>query len=135
MPQLVKGGKWIFGWAVVGTDRKIRIPPEAFVEYGFQTGEEVLFLPGSRRSGGFSIGRPESLAQSKIPLEKRSIGRGRIEEGGQVVLPSETGAVPGRRLLVGRGSGVALGFIQQGPIFEEALRHGEVLTFTPKSEV
>ena len=47
MPQLSKGGKWIFGWVVVDDTRKIRIPPEAFGEYGFRMGEGVLFTTWS----------------------------------------------------------------------------------------
>jgi hypothetical protein len=130
MPQLAKGGKWIFGWVVVGPQREIRIPPEAYAEYGFQAGEEVIFLAGSRRSGGFSIGRPEKLAQSKIPLEGRAVGRGTIGPSGTVELPPNTGVRPGERLLAGRGSGLALGFIRQGPIFEAALRHPELRIFS-----
>jgi hypothetical protein len=131
MPQLAKGGKWVFGWAIVGPRREIRIPPEAYAEYGFQAGEEVVFLAGSRTSGGFAIGRPETLARSGIPLESRAIGRGKIGPSGIVELPPETGAQPGERLLAGRGSGFALGFIRQGRIFEEALRHDELRVFAP----
>jgi len=75
MPQLVKGGKWVFGWAVVGPGGGIRIPPQAYAEYGFQPGERVLFLHGSQRSGGFGIGRPETLAQAQIPLPRRAFLR------------------------------------------------------------
>jgi hypothetical protein len=132
MPQLAKGGKWVFGWVVVGPRREIRIPPEAYAEYGFRAGEEVVFLAGSRKSGGFGIGRPEKLAQSKILLEKRAIGRGTIGPSGILELPPETGIRPGERLLAGRGSGLALGFLQQGPIFEEALRHDELQVFAPE---
>ena len=31
MPRLVKGAKWTFGWVVVGPEREIAIPPEAWV--------------------------------------------------------------------------------------------------------
>ncbi len=130
MPQLAKGGKWVFGWVVVGPQREIRIPPEAYAEYGFQAGEEVVFLAGSRRSGGFGIGRPEKLAQSKIPLERRAIGRGTIGPSGIIALPPETGIQPGERLLAGRGSGFALGFLRQGPILEEAVNHPELKIFS-----
>jgi hypothetical protein len=132
MPQLAKGGKWVFGWVLVGPDRDIRIPPEAYAEYGFQAGEEVVFLAGSRASGGFGIGRPEKLKQSAIPLARRAIARGRIGEGGRVALPPETGAEPGQRLLAGRGSGLALGFLRQGRIVAEALRHPELEVFGPE---
>ena len=48
MPRLVKGAKWTFGWVVVGPEREIVIPPEAWDEYGFQAGDEAIFTPGSR---------------------------------------------------------------------------------------
>jgi hypothetical protein len=129
MPQLAKGGKWVFGWVVVGPRREIRIPPEAYAEYGFQAGEEVVFLAGSHTSRGFSIGRPERLQRLEIPLIQRATGRGRINEGGKILLPPGIDIPPGERLLAGRGSGLALAFIQQGRIFEEALQHAELKIF------
>ena len=130
MPQLVKGGKWIFGWVVVGSNCEIPIPPEAFTEYGFQSGETVFFIRGSRTSGGFSIGRSEKLVQSKIDLRLRGLGQGTIDQVRPLVLPPDIGLKPGDRLLVGRGSGLALGFLQRGPIFEEAQKHTELEIFT-----
>jgi hypothetical protein len=62
MPQLVKGGKWVFGWVIVGPRGELTIPPEAWDEYQFQVGDEVTFIPGSRRSGGFSLSHPRLLA-------------------------------------------------------------------------
>jgi hypothetical protein len=56
MPSLTKGGKWVFGWVVVGQDRTIRIPPEAWEEYGFQAQDEVIFLRGSGLALGFLQG-------------------------------------------------------------------------------
>ena len=58
MPRLVKGAKWTYGWVVVGPTRRIVIPPEAWRAFGFQAGGEAVFLPGSRRSGGFSLSTP-----------------------------------------------------------------------------
>ena len=58
MPRLVKGAKWTFGWVVVGPERKIVIPPEAWDEYGFQVGDEAIFTPGSLKSGGFGVSTP-----------------------------------------------------------------------------
>jgi hypothetical protein len=34
MPQLVKGGKWCFGWTVVPPAKRLFIPPDAWDEYG-----------------------------------------------------------------------------------------------------
>ena len=38
MPRLVKGAKWTYGWVIVGPAREITIPPDAWREFGFQTG-------------------------------------------------------------------------------------------------
>ena len=62
MPRLVKGGKWTYGWVVIGPEGEITIPPEAWREFGFQAGDEAVFIPGSRRSGGFAISTPELMA-------------------------------------------------------------------------
>lgn len=123
MPQLVKGGKWVFGWVLVGFQRELTIPPEAWDEYGFQAGGEVAFLPGSRRSGGFGLSTPRLLEQMTGPLRTRVLARGRIAENGQLVVPPALGIPPGARLLAVRGSGRALGFAAQGPIYDEALKH------------
>jgi bifunctional DNA-binding transcriptional regulator/antitoxin component of YhaV-PrlF toxin-antitoxin module len=126
MPRLVKGGKWVYGWVVVGPEGEIILPPEARREYGFQAEAEVLFLRGSRSSGGFGISSP---GQITIPLAGRALGRGRISEDGQVTVPPEIGVQPGDRLLAVRGSGRALGFVARGPIYEEALGHPELEVF------
>jgi hypothetical protein len=92
-------------------------------EYGFQAGDEVIFLRGSKRSGGFSIGRVEKLPSL---FEKRILARGRMARQGRVTLPLETCVRPGDRLLAVRGSGLALGLSAQGPIYELALKHPEL---------
>ena len=126
MPQLVKGGKWVFGWVVVQAGKKITVPPEAYREYGFQAGGEIVFTCGSRRSGGFGIGRAD-----KIPalLSKRVLAQGYMGKRGRVVLPSEVEAQVGDRLLTVRGSGYALGFLAHGPIYAAALQHSELAVF------
>lgn len=127
MPQLTKGGKWVFGWSVVSQNREIRIPPDAYHEYGFQPGEMVLVFRGSRFSGGFSLGKLEKLKNSL--LLTRSIGQARIGTDGLAMLIPEIGVQPDERILAVRGSGLALGFIQYGPIYEEALKHPEIELF------
>ena len=54
MPQLGKGGKWVFGWVHVNLDRSISIPPEAWAEYGFEEGVEVVLLRGSASSVSYT---------------------------------------------------------------------------------
>lgn len=129
MPQLAKGGKWVFGWVVVGPDKDMRIPPEAYTEYGFQPGETVFFMKGSRRSGGFGLGK--STVLSAAPILPRKLAQGTVSVAGTVSLPPEVEIQPGERLLVVRGSGLALGFLQRGPIYEEALKHPELEIFIP----
>jgi hypothetical protein len=125
---LVKGGKWVFGWVVVGPQGALVIPPAAWDEYGFQVGDEVTFIAGSRRSGGFGLSHPRLLDEAAMPTaiplaSTRALARGRIDEAGRVVVPAAVGVRPGARQLAGRGRGLALGFVARGPIYEEALRY------------
>jgi hypothetical protein len=129
MPQLVKGGKWVFGWVLVGPQGAVTIPPEAWDEYAFQTEDEVIFLPGSRRSGGFGLSTPRLLEQMGRPLQEQVLARGHIAENRQVIVPPTIEIRPGDRLLAVRGSGKALGFVAEGPIYEEALQHPSLEVF------
>jgi len=134
MPQLVKGGKWVFGWTFVGPGRVVTIPSDAWDEYRFRVGDEITFIAGSRRSGGFGLSHERLLAGTALVLGARVLAQGRIEEEGRVPVPAAVGIEPGDMLLVVRGSGRALGFLTRGPIYEEALRHPELLSFGPKAE-
>ncbi len=127
MPQLAKGGKWVFGWSVVGQGRELSIPPEAWLEYGFSNQEVVLFTRSSQSSGGFGIGKQDKLLNS--PIQTRILAQATVHEQGKVLLPQDVETNPGDRLLVVRGSGLALSFLARGPIYEEALKHPELETF------
>ena len=132
MPRLVKGGKWAYGWVVIRPEGEITIPPQAWGEFGFQAGGEAVFTPGSRHSGGFAISTPELMAEISKRLERaasRVLARGRFAESGRVTVPPEVGVSPGGRLLAVRGSRYGLGFVAQGPIYEEALKHPELEVF------
>ncbi|MGD8456556.1 MAG: hypothetical protein PVF83_09240 [Anaerolineales bacterium] len=153
MPQLVKGGKHTFGWTRVGNTGRIRIPPEALEEYQLQEAGKLLLIPGSRTSGGFALGAQEAVAQSQLGnltdishmLEESLTVEGELIEDkgrpygwvvlrdGGVTIPAGTlarfGVETGGKLLVIRGSGLAVGFAVRGPIVEEALKHPELLTF------
>jgi len=129
MPQLVKGGKWIFGWTIVSPDRFITIPPDAWIEYGFQIDDPIAFLKGSKTSGGFAVGRIETLNQKSALLLDRAIAHGSITTAGRIALPPAVDVHPGDHLLVARGSGLALGFLIKGPIIDEALKHPEIDIF------
>ena len=154
MPQLVQGGKYVYGLSKIGKTGAIIIPPEAKVEYGFQDGDRVIILSGSRKSGGFGVTKSSilqktslarilqdisSLANYRIPEAETIENKGRwlcwstIKTGGYIQLPAETlskySLEPGDLLAVGRGSNLALSFIARGVILEEALKHPELELF------
>jgi hypothetical protein len=131
MPRLAKGGKWTYGWVIVGTERKIIIPPDAWRKYGFQAGEVAIFFAGSRTSGGFAVSTPQLTAASDAKrggVGLRELGRSLF--GNEcVVIPPEIPVMPGARLLAVLGSCYGLGFVARGPIYEEAMRHPELEVF------
>lgn len=120
MPQLAKGGKWVFGWVTVGADRRIRIPPDAWNEYGFREGADALLLRGSVASGGVAVGLSD-----RVPaiLHTRVIAGTSCEPDRFVRLPEMPGVDPGQRLLAVRGSGLALSLLAKGRIYEMARTH------------
>jgi len=131
MSRLAKGAKWAFGWTVVGPEKEIIIPPEAWDEYGFQMGGEAVFTLGSRTSGGFGVSTSALVVEAGERMGGaglRELGQSRFGDG-RVTLPPEVNAKPGDRLLTVRGSCYGLGFIAHGPIYEEALKHPELEVF------
>ncbi len=147
MPQLVKGGKYIFGWSRVGEIGKIIIPPDAFIEYQFTMAPNAYLLSGSKKSGGFGITtldllkssqfsdilndhpeleNPEYIFGNSIKYDQRIFCVVPFKDR-SINVPFDVlelyGVKKGRMLLTVRGSYVALGFIVKGPIVEEAKRH------------
>jgi len=129
---LVKGAKWCFGWVVVTPMLRLIIPSDAWNEYGFQFGEDALFLPGSQHSGGYSLTSPRLLSgysNSLSPgLSNRLLAKGCFGNG-VVFLPPELNFKPGERLLAVRGSGLALGLLTKGLIYAEACKHPDLEVF------
>jgi len=152
MPQLVKGGKYIFGWAVIQSDGRIRIPDEAYDEYHFCKTNAVILLSGSKTSGGFSVHKPDFLAGAKVGRQIADVigynkGSGLFTSRKLEVIKSGSRLIcwttldhkkyitisdewldlltmqSSTRLLVGRGSGLGPAFIAKGPIYNEALKH------------
>jgi len=132
LPQLVKGAKWCFGWVVVTPMLRLVIPPEAWDEYGFQFGEDALFIPGSQRSGGYGLSSPQLFSKYSdsisLGLSNRLLAKGCFGNG-VVFLPLELKLKPGERLLVVRGSGLALGLLNKGLIYAEACKHPDLEVF------
>ncbi|MFX1365026.1 MAG: hypothetical protein ACFFCE_02725 [Promethearchaeota archaeon] len=154
MPQLVKSGKYIFGWSKIGNQGKIKIPPEAFQEYNLSIDKSVILFSGSKTSGGFGLSSMRILRNSvmnelieKNPLlANYEIPEGeiiefknkkycwlKIQEDKSIILPERTLNAfeinKNVHLLSGRGSHLAIGFIAKGSIFKEAQKHPEIEIF------
>jgi bifunctional DNA-binding transcriptional regulator/antitoxin component of YhaV-PrlF toxin-antitoxin module len=151
VPQLVKGGKYLYSWSKVSSKGKIVIPNEAIMEYNLLTCDNVILMPGSKRSGGFGLTSMELLKNSALSaildghpeLSKFQIIEGeaiaikgktycwvKMNKDGNIVVPVRTlksyGINPGDNLLSVRGSRIALGFPVRGPIIDEAKKHSNI---------
>ena len=66
MPQMNRGGKFIFGRSLVHEDGTVRLPDQAAEEYGLTAGSRVYLFTGSKSTGGFCITRKALLEPSKL---------------------------------------------------------------------
>ena len=152
MPQLVKRGKYVFGWSKVSKKGGIRLPDEAAEEYQLNLSDRVFVMSGSKTSGGFSIIKENVFLDSSLAvilenndsLASFAIEKGRTIQLGSrkicwteimgntsIQLPLDTlesfGVMPDDHLLSVRGSGLGVGLIVKGPIIEEAKNHPELI--------
>jgi len=68
VPQLSKGGKFVFGRSVLREDLSVRFPPQAVREYAITAERRVYLMTGSRSTGGFCVSRRGLLAPSKLGM-------------------------------------------------------------------
>ncbi|MBD3226808.1 MAG: hypothetical protein GF329_01365 [Candidatus Lokiarchaeota archaeon] len=145
MPQIVKGGKYIFGWSRVSKNGEIKINNEAMIEYDFNIGDKVILLPGSSYSEGFGIKSIKRIKKSKLKdilennptlvnfmvnmgdtilYKDKYLSWTKINENNSIKLPLETLSkyeiTPEMKLLSVRGSWLSLGFVAKGRLIEEA---------------
>lgn len=66
MPQLNKGGKFVFGFSVMRDDLTIHIPPQALSEYDATRDDKVIIFTGSKITGGFCVTTYPLLSGSKL---------------------------------------------------------------------
>lgn len=66
MPQVTKGGKYIFGWSKIRNDLSIQLPQMAIDEYNITSEGKVFLISGSKTTGGFVVTRKGLLYDSKI---------------------------------------------------------------------
>lgn len=57
MPQLNKGGKFVFGWSEIKNDYEVNIPPQAIKEYNIVSEGRVILISGSKATGGVVVSR------------------------------------------------------------------------------
>lgn len=143
MPQMNKGGKFIFGKSLIREDGNIYLPPMAVQEYDISCEHRVYLFTGSKSTGGFCVTRKGLLLPSKLghiltenpELLDYDISEGefvrykgrsycwvKISDDGCLELPKETlGSLnigSGDKLLSIRSSNIAFTMGARGPLFE-----------------
>lgn len=63
MPQMNKGGKFIFGKSLIRADLTIHLPAQALAEYNATSEGKVYLFTGSKVTGGFCVTRKGLLGQ------------------------------------------------------------------------
>ena len=66
MPQMNKGGKFIFGKSLIREDLTIHLPLQALTEYNATAEGKVYLFTGSKITGGFCGTRKRFLEPSKL---------------------------------------------------------------------
>lgn len=155
MPQMNKGGKFIFGKSVIKEDGTIKIPPQAIDEYQITIEKKVYLFTGSKSTGGFCVTRKGLLEKSKINnilLDNQDLQnytcesgeflkyKGRsycwtdISEEGEIILTDQMmrflDVKPDTILLSIRSSDIAFTMGAKGPLLEKARNYeGVIPTF------
>lgn len=90
MPQLNKGGKYVFGWLLIRPGGILQFPSMAVSEYKLNEANAVIAFTGSKSTGGFCVTTEKLLAGSKlkgileaIPVEK-CFGKGNLRRNERV---------------------------------------------------
>lgn len=155
MPQMNKGGKFIFGESVIRPDGRVQFPPQAIAEYHIASEGKVYLFTGSKVTGGFCVTRQGLLLPSRlghILTDLPELLRYEAPEGaflrykgraycwtavsasGEIRLTEGMLAAlqlaPGMRLLSIRSSDIAFTMGAKGPLWEKAERFpGEIPLF------
>lgn len=152
MPQLNKGGKFVFGLSVIKPDLTIRIPPQTLLEYDALRDGKIIIFTGSKITGGFCVTTYSLLSDSKlshlleecpalkdcqisegelVPYKGRKYAWLHIDKSGVIRLPQSTlealGLQRGMELLSIRSSNIAFTMGAKGPLLEKAYHfQGEI---------
>lgn len=148
MPQLEKGGKFVYGKSLIRRGSLINFPPQAIDEYNITVEGKVYLCTGSKSTGGFCVTRKGLLLPSKIGniltdiplLQNYKLPEGEfvaykgryycwvgISRAGQITLSKEAMAFlhleEGMELLSIRSSDIAFVMGAKGPLLEIAANY------------
>ncbi len=148
MPQMNKGGKFVFGKSLVQENGMLHFPEQAIREYDITVEGRVYLFTGSKSTGGFCVTRKGLLEPSRLghiladtPILKDYTSKqgefikykGRayswvdITEDGRIVLSDEMMSFlkiePGMKLLSIRSSDIAFTMGAYGRLVEESMKH------------
>ena len=155
MPQMNRGGKFIFGESVIHPGGRMQLPPQAVGEYRITSEGKVYLFTGSKSTGGFCVTRRGLLLPSKlgrilsetpsllhykvpagtfVPYKGRAYCWIAISMTGEITLTEEMMVFlhlkPEMRLLSIRSSDIAFTMGAKGPLLEKAAHFsGEIPLF------
>lgn len=150
MPQMNKGGKFIFGKSLIRDDGTLRFPKQTIEEYNITAEGKIYLFTGSKSTGGFCVTRKGLLAPSKlghiltetpelkeytapqgafIKYKGRSYAWMNISDDGQIILTDEImdflRIKSGMKLLSIRSSDIAFTMGAFGRLVDESTKHEE----------
>lgn len=145
MPQMNKGGKFIFGKSLIKDDYSINFPIQAINEYNITQENKIIIFTGSKSTGSFCVTSKRLLEKSllkNILIENPSLNNYELIEGdlihykgryytwisitkdGMIRLPFKTAKFldikPGNTLLSIRSSNIAFTMGAKGPLIEKS---------------
>lgn len=148
MPQMNKGGKFIFGKSLIQKNGMLHFPEQAIQEYDITVEGRVYLFTGSKSTGGFCVTRKGLLEPSQlghiladnptlrdytakqgefIKYKGRSYSWVDITNDGRIVLTNEMMSIlkiePGMKLLSIRSSDIAFTMGAYGQLIEESMKH------------
>lgn len=66
MPQLTKGGKFVFGVSIINENLTLQFPMQAISEYSITKEDKIIIFTGSKKTGGFCVTSKNLLSTSKL---------------------------------------------------------------------
>ena len=155
MPQMNKGGKFIFGKSIIRANGVLQLPEQAIHEYDITSEGKVYLFTGSKSTGGFCVTRKGLLEPSKlghilaettelrdytaeqgtfIKYKGRSYAWVDISEDGKIILTKDMMTFlrieEGMKLLSIRSSDIAFTMGAYGRLVEESMKHeNEILVY------